>query len=121
MNNLAEIVKQSATTQEDIASVLNELVLFLKRPNIAADDELWTCEDIAAYLKLSTATVERRVVVRPEFPEAIQPCATGKHAVRRWFAGDVIRWAKQNKGKLPKSKARGRQPSRPAISEAVAL
>jgi len=106
MNNLAEPVKQGVIAQPDIASVLNELVLYLKRPNIPADDELWTSEDIGKYLKLSTVTVERRVVVQPEFPEAVQPCQTGQRAARRWFADEVKKWARKNRCILPKRRNR---------------
>lgn len=43
--------------------------------------------------------------------QATQPCATskGSKAVKRWFAGEVIKWARQNRAKLPCS----RSPRRP--------
>jgi len=105
MNNLEEPIKQ-AIVQPDLVTVLNELVAQLKRPNIEPNDELWTSEDIGRYLKLSTVTVERRVVVQPEFPEAVQPCQTGQRAARRWFADEVKKWAQKNRSSLPQRRRR---------------
>lgn len=88
-----------------LLAALQELVIQLKRPAVPAEDELWTSEDVAAYVKLSVDTVERRVVVRPDFPTPLQPCATGPRATRRWFAGEVRLWARQNRSKLPKPRS----------------
>lgn len=86
-----------------LLAILRTLVTELRAPKVSIDDELWTFDDIAQYLKLSQYTVERRAVVRSGFPEALQPCASGKgsKAVKRWFAGEVIKWARQNRAKLP--------------------
>ncbi|MBI6845247.1 hypothetical protein YA0016_26400 [Pseudomonas syringae] len=94
------------TTDHDSAELLitlRELVNELRASRVPIDDELWAFDDIAQYLKLSQYTVERRVVVQSGFPNAFQPCATGKgsKAVKRWFAGEVIKWARQNRAKLP--------------------
>ncbi|MEE4956198.1 hypothetical protein V2K54_10810 [Pseudomonas alliivorans] len=88
----------------DLLVALRTLVTKIRATRISIDDELWAFDDIAQYLKLSQYTVERRVVVQPGFPEALQPCATGKgsKAVKRWFAGEVIKWARQNRAKLPR-------------------
>lgn len=85
----------------DLISSLHELIRQLQRPAIAAEHELWTSQDIAAYLKLSADTVERRVVVQPSFPTSVQPCATGVKAAKRWFAGEVITWLRQHRARLP--------------------
>ncbi|MBI6669855.1 hypothetical protein B1F73_04525 [Pseudomonas syringae] len=91
----------------ELLVTLRAIVVELRAPRVSIDDELWTFEDIAQYLKLSQYTVERRVVVRPGFPEALQPCASGKgtKAVKRWFAGEVIKWARQNRAKLPSARS----------------
>jgi hypothetical protein len=86
---------------EDLLATLRTLVTELRSPKVSIDDELWTADDIAQYLKLAQYTVERRVVVQPGFPTPFQPCATGAKAVKRWFAGEVIKWARQNRAKLP--------------------
>lgn len=87
----------------DLIMTLRALVTELRAPRVSIDDELWTFDDIAQYLKLSQYTVERRVVVQPSFPHSFQPCATvrGSKAVKRWFAGEVIKWARQNRAKIP--------------------
>ncbi|KTB75351.1 MULTISPECIES: hypothetical protein [Pseudomonas] len=87
----------------DLLLTLRALVTELRAARVSIDDELWTFDDIAQYMKLSQYTVERRVVVQPGFPDALQPCASGKgtKAVKRWFAGEVIKWARQNRAKLP--------------------
>jgi len=111
----------AARPQPELAATLAELVAHLKRQQAPVQDELWTSEDVAAWLKLSLVTVERRVVTRPDFPAALQPCQTGKRAARRWFAADVKRWARQHRSQLPQPRQRPPQSSRAATSEAVAL
>lgn len=100
----------NANTQVESAELmltLRTLVSELRAPKVSIDDELWAFADIAQYLKLSQYTVERRVVVQPGFPNAFQPCGTGKEskAVKRWFAGEIIKWARQNRAKLPAQRA----------------
>jgi len=116
MNIQNESIKHDA-----LATAIGELVEYLKQPKVSAEDELWTSTDVACYLKLSLDTIERYVISRPDFPQSLQPCLTGKRAAKRWFAGEVIRWAKQNKGNLPTPRKRNRQPRREATSDAVAL
>lgn len=91
-----------------LISTLNELITQLKRPQVSIQDQLWTTQDIADYLKLAQYTVERRVVVQDTFPESMQPCATGERASKRWFAGEVITWSRQNKARFPEPRARRR-------------
>lgn len=86
--------------QTELLDALKSLVLQLSQPRIQPADELWTADDIAHYLKLSTDSTERRVVTRPGFPAALQPCDTGTRAARRWFAQEVITWARQNRSKI---------------------
>lgn len=92
---------ESLTAPADLLSSIQELIRQLQRPAVAAEHELWTSQDIAAYLKLSAYTVERRVVVQPGFPKSVQPCATGAKAAKRWFAGEVITWLRQHRARLP--------------------
>ena len=91
--------------QNELLAVLRDLVTQLKADRISVADELWTAEDIASYLKLSADTTERRVVTRSDFPAPLQPCLTGKKAAKRWFAGEVISWARESRTKLPKGRA----------------
>lgn len=85
----------------ELVAAIHSLVTQLSTPRVMPADELWTAEDIAAYLKLATDTTERRVVSRPDFPAPLQPCLTGARAAKRWFAAEVITWARQNRSKLP--------------------
>ncbi|SDF23595.1 hypothetical protein [Phytopseudomonas seleniipraecipitans] len=94
------------TQPSELIDAIKALVSQLSGPRVNQDDELWTSDDIANYLKLATYTIERRVVTRPEFPAPLQPCLTGARAVKRWFAGEVITWARQNRSKLPSGRAR---------------
>ncbi|WP_324832860.1 hypothetical protein [Pseudomonas saxonica] len=93
--------------QADLVNLIgsiHELIRQLQNPVVAAKHELWTSQDIAAYLKLSAYTVERRVVVQPDFPMSIQPCSTGAKAAKRWFAAEVITWVRQHRSRLPVSR-----------------
>lgn len=90
---------------QELVAALRDLVAQLSAPKIAPDDELWTSKEIGEYLKLSHVTVEQRVATRPDFPEPLQPCGTVK-AMKRWFAADVKKWARQNSSKLPKGRIR---------------
>jgi len=85
----------------DLVICIQELIHQLQRPAVASEDELWTAQDIAGYLKLSAYTVERRIVVQPGFPVSVQPCATGAKAAKRWFAAEVITWVRRHRARLP--------------------
>lgn len=86
---------------QGLLASIEALIKQLQRPNVAIEHELWTSQDIAAYLKLSAYTVERRVVVQPTFPGSVQPCASGAKAAKRWFAGEVVTWVRQHRARLP--------------------
>ena len=92
--------------QAELMLALRALVEQMAQPRVAPADELWTTDDIAAYLKLAADTTERRVVTRPDFPAPLQPCQTGRKAAKRWFAAEVITWARQNRSKLPAGRTR---------------
>ena len=96
--------------QTELIAAITQLVETLNRPPVNPDVELWTSEDIASYLKLAPYTVARRVVTRPEFPAPLQPCLTGSRAVKRWFAADVITWARQNRCNIPTARKRRNHP-----------
>lgn len=88
-------------SKTDLLTSIEALIKQLQRPTVATEHELWTYQDIAAYLKLSSYTVERRVVVQPTFPGSVQPCDSGAKAAKRWFAGEVITWVRQHRARLP--------------------
>lgn len=98
---MTDPINQLPEDQAELVSALKALVVQLSAPRVMPQDELWTCDDIASYLKLSADSTERRVVTRPDFPGPLQPCLTGKRAAKRWFAAEVIGWARKNRSKLP--------------------
>lgn len=88
---------------QELATAIRALVAQLSAPKIDPEDELWSAKEIGEYLKLSPVTVQDKVITRPGFPEPLQPCGTVK-AMKRWFAVDVKKWARQNSSKLPKGR-----------------
>lgn len=83
----------------ELLPMLSRLVHALEKPK-RLDETLWSTEQIAQWLGLSKQSVELRVVTRPDFPSALRPVASAQ-AQRRWFASDVLDWARANKGTLP--------------------
>lgn len=94
------------TDQAELVVAIRDLIAQLQAPRVSSADELWTAEDIARYIKLAVDTTERRVVTRPDFPASLQPCLTGARAAKRWFAAEVIRWARQSRCKIPNPRNR---------------
>jgi len=87
-----------------LAAAIYELIEQMKKPKISEDDILWTFSEIADYLKLSVFTVETKVVKRPDFPNALQPCLGRHQGQKRWFARDVIDWARRNSSGIPRGR-----------------
>ncbi len=79
---------------------IDALLRHLEDQRLPLDDRLWDTGAIAEWLNLSVDTVTRAVVTRPGFPQPVQ-AVSGALARRRWFAGEVVRWARQNRGRLP--------------------
>jgi prophage regulatory protein len=70
---------------ERIAEKLNATVPF--------DIDLWSSDQIAAYLKKDRRKVMERVVCLPDFPKAIRlPSVTGGKQHPLWKACEVIQW-----------------------------
>lgn len=66
--------------------------------------ELWTVDNIAEWLQLSTSTVSQRVVCQPDFPAPCQP--TASDGSKRWFVSEVVEWARTHRGIIPISRRR---------------
>lgn len=100
---------EQATQQpdQDLARAIRSLVAQLAAPKISPEEELWTAQEIGDYLKLSAVTVAERVTTRPGFPEPLQPCGTVK-SMKRWFAVDVKKWARQNSSRIPTGRRQNR-------------
>ena len=55
--------------------------------------ELWTVEDIAAFLKKSRRAVYDRILPIPDFPKAIRiPSVRGGKLHPLWKADEVYKW-----------------------------
>lgn len=80
----------------------------LKPSTVPIDVQLWDLEAVAAWMGLSIDTVGRNVITRAAFPTPIKP-TNSPQAQKRWFAGEVIEWARRNRGSnLPKGRGRPR-------------
>ncbi|MBB2930989.1 hypothetical protein [Paraburkholderia silvatlantica] len=79
---------------------IDQLINTIEKQRFKPEETLWSSEQIACWLGLSKKTVETRVITRPGFPAALRPVES-MQAHRRWFAGDVLDWARKNKGTLP--------------------
>jgi len=97
--------RESPGSEQDLAGAVRDLLAHLRGPKVAPEEELWTSKEIGEYLKLAPITVEQRVATRLDFPEPLRPCGTVK-AMKRWFAADVKKWARQNSNKLPRRGSR---------------
>lgn len=75
-----------------LLEILNEL-----KAQSAEHAELWNASDVARYLRLSTSSVQSRVITRRDFPRAVLiPTDTGMGG-RRWYAKEVKEWMKDNR------------------------
>ena len=65
-----------------------------RRINLTNDEALWSIEDIATYLRVSTSSV-RKYLAAPSFPPAYKPQVddAGRCLHRRYLAKDIKRWA----------------------------
>lgn len=90
---------QNLQELHELLPMLTRLVQALEKPK-RLDETLWSTDQVAQWLGLSKQTVELRVVTRADFPAALRPVNT-KQAQRRWFASDVLEWARRNMGTLP--------------------
>lgn len=85
-------------TDEQFAK-LTDALLRLRTP-IPVDVDLWSSDEIAAYLKVSAFQVMNRYAPLPDFPKAIRlPTGTGSKGFPRWKAKDVIAWAEKHQEK----------------------
>ncbi|TXF09821.1 helix-turn-helix transcriptional regulator [Pelomicrobium methylotrophicum] len=73
----------------------------ISRP-IPIQVDLWSADEIAAYLKVCRRYVIDRYSKLPDFPPAIRlPSAGGRSGHPRWRASDVIAWAEKYKEGAP--------------------
>ena len=61
---------------------------------IPIEHDLWSADEVAAYLKMATDYVRKHVVCLPDFPAAIR-LPTSRRSHPRWRAIEVIEWSKK--------------------------
>lgn len=76
-----------------LLEILNEL----KAQNAANDNSLWTASDIARYMRLSTSSVQSRVITRNNFPRAVRIPTEKGLGGRRWYPKEVRDWARKHR------------------------
>ena len=76
-----------------IQSLAERLDQVLRRGYVPPERQLWSAQDIAAYLGVSPRTVSERYAARPDFPKPIRLPSTGETGLKRWRASDVMTWA----------------------------
>lgn len=55
------------------------------------NDDIWTPDEVAAYLKVERKYFMNRLAPRPDFPRP-RRLGTGLHSLRRWKAEEVKDW-----------------------------
>lgn len=76
--------------------ILLEILNELKAHNVASN-ELWSASDIARYMRLSTSSIQSRVICRKDFPRAVRIPTDSGMGGRRWYAKEVQSWVSKNR------------------------
>ena len=75
-----------------LLEILNEL-----KSQSADKAELWNASDIGRYMRLSTSSVQSRVIARKDFPRAVRIPTDNGLGGRRWYAKEVKHWIGRNR------------------------
>lgn len=79
-------------------------------PAIPLDVDLWSSDQIAAYLKRDRRQVMERIAALPDFPKAIRlPAFGGGRSQPLWKAAEVIEWATSYQEGVGTSRGRARK------------
>lgn len=89
----------AARFQPNVEKLLLEILNELKAQS-AEQTDLWQASDIARYLRLSTSSVQSRVITRKDFPRAVVIPTDGGSGGRRWYAKEVKHWISRNREPL---------------------
>ena len=87
----------SIVVEKLLLEILNEL-----RAQSAEKAELWNASDVARYMRLSTSSVQSRVIARKDFPRAVRIPTDGGSGGRRWYAREVKQWIARNREPIAK-------------------
>ncbi len=83
---------QMQTEQATIVPLLNEVLAQVRHSTRMADD-VWSVEEIAAYLKLSVGSIRNHVLSSAGFPSPVNLPSGG----RRWLAKEVRAWVEKRR------------------------
>lgn len=79
-------------TPINITSIMGEILNELRKQRVS--DDLWTTDDIAAYLKRAKRTISNHVVNAPNFPRPVRlPLGKNQTSDPLWVAKEVKAWA----------------------------
>ncbi len=82
-----------------IKQQLDTLIREVRKLN-TRDDDLWTKQEIANYLRCGLSTVDK-LIARDDFPASVK-APTGKNGSRpRWVAGEVKRYILKHREAKP--------------------
>ncbi len=87
-----EFKQQTEALKSSFAQQISALRAEFQSPPL-----LWTVQDIADFLKIALVTAKTRVVVKEDFPESFSITNSEEKIHRRWFANEVIEWARTNR------------------------
>lgn len=102
--------------QEDIQALIASVNRLVRAVQTASAPVLWDVADIAQWMGMSERTVQLRVVTREGFPDPFVPTGVpdardGRrgNAQKRWFAEEVIEWARLHRASLDIKRRPGRK------------
>lgn len=95
----------------DVQALVSAVDRLVRSMAVSKAPALWSAEDIAKWMGLAERTVMARVVTRPGFPEAFAPTGPtdGLNTQKRWFAEEVIEWARRHRASLQPKRGRPRK------------
>lgn len=85
-NKLDEVKEAISRLKEMVA----EVNFHLQKPEVRQQDELWTVNQVAAYLRKSKGTIQSHYQNKPGFPRSVK---IGNS--RYWKPGEIIAWAQK--------------------------
>lgn len=82
--------------EQAVAVLLGNILTELRRARVS--DDLWTVDDIAAYLKYSRKTVQNRLICANSFPSPIRlPTGDNVGGQKLWKSKEVKAWVEKFK------------------------
>ncbi len=99
-----DVTNESNTRfEEKIIGKIDELISVVHdtkaKTQLNLDVTLWNTSDVAQYIGVSYKYASEYMVTHHEFPLPVRlPTRNGKIGHPRWYAGEVIKWVRLNRG-----------------------